>query len=758
MNILILTANLLQLGLSAIPTAAEPAEPLEIRRFTLIVSANDGGSERAMLRYAETDASAVAEVLRSLGGVDVKDEYRLNQPSAQALRLAFAGLAPQLKAAKRSAHRLELVMYYSGHSDTQGLLLGSELFSYKELKEQLNALPTDVRIAILDACSSGAMTRQKGGVRRPPFMIDASNRVHGYAVLTSSSEDETAQESDNIGASFFTHYLVSALRGAADVSEDRRVTLNEAYNFAFHETLTRTQNTLGGPQHPAYDIQLVGTGDVVMTDLRSTNSSLMIPKDVYGRFYVRDAADQLAVEIRKIEGRATEIGLDPGTYSVILEQDRFKYQGTIDLIDKQQTKLQLAHFSHIDDEQTTLRGLRKNPVRKKTSHVDVGLFPPFSLNSTTKASLNNISLNLFLGHSYNLEGLGLALGGSWVDNRFEGLQATLGFNHAGQSAQGIQLTLGFNNVGGYMAGWQSALGFNIVGDSFAGAQLSNGFNFVGNDSYGIQGSLGANIALGGFKGIQGTLGVNVVDGPLMGMQISSGINVATATITGGQLSAGINYAHQRVKGLQVSSLNMARNGIEGAQFGFVNLGRSSTFQLGIINIVEETKGPSIGLINYAYKDGILDFKLYTSDIALGGVAFEIGNKYTYTSVSVAGGTWEDTSRYGFGIYFGTRFYPTSTFEIGFELGTQVMPPTTGGDMHDTSSLSSLRLELGYRFTPKLALFGGPALHILYDGSVHSGSSSDSQLAPKYAFQPNIGDDQPDYLYLWPGVTLGLRML
>jgi uncharacterized caspase-like protein len=61
--------------------------------------------------------------------------------------------------------------------------------------------------------------------------------MRGYAFLTSSSPDEVAQESDHIGASFFTHYLVSGLRGAADVTGEGKVTLNEAYQFAFNETL-----------------------------------------------------------------------------------------------------------------------------------------------------------------------------------------------------------------------------------------------------------------------------------------------------------------------------------------------------------------------------------------------------------------------------------------------------------------------------------------------------------------------------------------
>ena len=86
--------------------------------------------------------------------------------------------------------------------------------------------------------------------------------------MTSASVDEAAQESERLKASIFTHALVSGLRGAADTSRDGRVTLGEAYEFVFSETLAHTTSTRGGPQRPAYDIQLVGTGEMVLTETR----------------------------------------------------------------------------------------------------------------------------------------------------------------------------------------------------------------------------------------------------------------------------------------------------------------------------------------------------------------------------------------------------------------------------------------------------------------------------------------------------------
>src|SRR5262249_58676288 len=146
------------------------------------------------------------------------------------------------------------IVYCWDQADEKGLLVGEDRYWCRSLRDRLDAIPADVRIAVLDACSSGAFTRIKSGRPRPAFLVDESSDMRGHAFLTSSSENEAAQESDRIRASYFTHYLISGFRGAADTSGDGKVTLNEAYQFAFNETLRRTVDTRGGAQHPSYDI------------------------------------------------------------------------------------------------------------------------------------------------------------------------------------------------------------------------------------------------------------------------------------------------------------------------------------------------------------------------------------------------------------------------------------------------------------------------------------------------------------------------
>ncbi|HET8648364.1 MAG TPA: caspase family protein, partial [Vicinamibacteria bacterium] len=289
-----------------------------VERFALVIGANHGGSGRARLKYAVADAERFVQVLHDLGGVDPARAIVLKQPTPARIHEAFEQLRTRLAAAGAASAdtRTEALVYYSGHADQAGLLLGDDRISYRSFRESMDGLPADVRIGVIDACASGAITRLKGGRVRPPFMVDAANRMRGHAFLTSSSAHEAAQESDRIASSFFTHYLVSGLRGAADSSGEGTVTLGEAYQFAFRETLGRTAETRAGAQHPAYDLNLSGTGDVVITDLRQTSARLVLSEELGGRCFIRDAEQRLVVEVMKPAGRRIELGLAPGRHEV----------------------------------------------------------------------------------------------------------------------------------------------------------------------------------------------------------------------------------------------------------------------------------------------------------------------------------------------------------------------------------------------------------------------------------------------------------
>lgn len=298
--------------------SAQASAPLPVHRVALVVGANDGGLDRPALRYAQSDADKVATVFQELGQVRPEALIRLDQPSPAAVEVAFDALQLELLRGQQRGAHTEVVIYYSGHSDDKALLLGEQRLPYAKLRKRVEALAADVRVVILDSCSSGAFTRPKGGTHRPAFLVDGDHRAIGFAYLTSSAADEVAQESDRLGGSFFTHALLSGLRGAADLDKNQRVTLHEAYQFAYQQTLAQTERTRFGPQHAAYEMKLRGTGDVVISDLSGADGHLAFASSLDGRLSIRDVRGILVATFDKQPGRAERLAVSSGQYRVSL--------------------------------------------------------------------------------------------------------------------------------------------------------------------------------------------------------------------------------------------------------------------------------------------------------------------------------------------------------------------------------------------------------------------------------------------------------
>ena len=392
-----------------------------IQRFALVAGANYGGSDRPMLQYAISDAERFANVLVQLGGVNPVNVIVLKQPKLMELEKAIEILRNRVSEASHDGGgRTELVMYYSGHADDKGLLLGEDRYSYVSLRKRLDDIPADVSIAVLDACASGAFTQIKGGRISKPFLVDESSEMRGHAFLTSSSETEAAQESDRIKASYFTHYLISGLRGGADVSGDGKVTLNEAYQFAFTETLGRTVDTIAGAQHPSYDIQLSGTGDVVITDVRETTSTLVLGESLFGRFFVRNSKKELVVELYKSQGRKIELGLEPGSYEVRIEREGATLLAkSVLLSEGGRVVLDLNQFTPTATEVTIARGgVNSLPFAvsgRNRIELRLGMWHPLDDSNSVFAPLTSNDLIVGVQYMrYFRESLALTVGFEWL--------------------------------------------------------------------------------------------------------------------------------------------------------------------------------------------------------------------------------------------------------------------------------------------------------------------------------------------------------
>jgi hypothetical protein len=510
-----MNAVILPILLALSGPAPAAASESEARRYALVVGANDGGPGRSRLRYATDDARRVAQVLVELGGVQPTDEVLLLEPRRGDLERAFADLDRRLDAGAGATRRREVVVYFSGHSDETGLLLGGDRYDYGDLRTAIRGLDADVRVAILDSCASGAIVRAKGGRVVPAFLVDESSDVAGHVFLTSSSADETSQEADRIASSFFTHALVTGLRGAADVDLDSQVTLTEAYRFAYDETLALTEATRRGAQHPAYDMALTGTGDLVMTDLHGTSASLALDETLSGRLFIRDGDDRLVAELYKPAGRPMALGLPPGGYEVTLERDGRLGRARIDLVDGSTESLASGDFEAFAGALHATRG--------------------------QDAELRTMPLALQFVH----------------DTAGEGERPSRHVVALGLVGAGAERLDGFSIASAYTA----------YPEGEAGIAISGAVNVSGPAEAG-QVTGGANVVTGPFAGLQVAGGANIVDGPAAGVQVSGGLNVASE-VDGAQVTGGLNVA-TTVHGVQVGPINVGGD-VHGLQVGVVNI-------------------------------------------------------------------------------------------------------------------------------------------------------------------------------------------
>jgi hypothetical protein len=305
--------------MAAAITVTACASAAATRRFAVVVGCNGGREAGAKLRFAERDAAKMHAVLVELGGVAPGDAALLLGTDAKAVQAALEDVDRRIGAAKARGDQTVLVFYFSGHASGDELELGGSVIEFAALKKLLATSKADVRLAFLDSCQAGGLIASKGGRRGPAYNIRVADEIAstGYAIITSSTEDELSQESAELRGAFFTHYLVSALRGAGDESGDGKVTLGEAYRYAYRRTLARTAATVGGGQHPMYNFQLSGRGDIVLTETAGASAQIAVNVPDSGRLLILDGRrEAIVAEVELAADRDARVNVRPGDYSV----------------------------------------------------------------------------------------------------------------------------------------------------------------------------------------------------------------------------------------------------------------------------------------------------------------------------------------------------------------------------------------------------------------------------------------------------------
>ena len=334
-------------SLASLCARAQPEE-----RLAVIAGANLGGPEDEALRYAETDARRVRDLLVDLGEVRSDRAILTVGGGPDDLLQALTEARGRAAEIQRTGRRIILLVYFSGHGDEDGLHFPRGTLPLSRFRAEIARVPADLRVAFLDACRSAG--REKGVRRGPPFDLAVSaDAPRGNVEMRASSSGEAAQESDELSGAVFTHFLLSGMRGAADADGDGRVTLSELYSYAYRRTLFRSG---AGPvlQHPSLTADLSGAGEVVLA--RPAKASAIIEFPAGSERYLVFAIPSAAVMGEVSGDEASRLGVPPGRFLVARRTASSTAVATVDLTWGGRQRLTEKDFQPISREELTLRG------------------------------------------------------------------------------------------------------------------------------------------------------------------------------------------------------------------------------------------------------------------------------------------------------------------------------------------------------------------------------------------------------------------
>ena len=328
-------------------------------RYALLIGANNGNSGDRPLRFAGEDAKRIASVLTEAGGFLAENVVVLADPDADRVRSALARLNARIRDEQGMNGDALLVVFYSGHADALSLHLGGTELPWDDLRNMTSGSPAKARILVVDACRSGAATRVKGMTLDTPFALPTGDTpvAEGFAVLSSATLGEDAQESDDLGGSFFSHHLASALRGVADINGDGRVTLDEAYRYAADRTIASSASTLAGVQHPTYAYDIKGKGDLVLTEQPPLSGLATLILGEPGQYYLHrdNEGGMLALEAN-VGKEPRQAWLRPGRYFVRRRLPDRLYEGKIELTAQATEALDTTGFRTVEYAQLVRKG------------------------------------------------------------------------------------------------------------------------------------------------------------------------------------------------------------------------------------------------------------------------------------------------------------------------------------------------------------------------------------------------------------------
>lgn len=396
---------------------------------------------------------------------------------------------------------------------------------------------------------------------------------------------------------------------------------------------------------------------------------------------------------------------------------------------------------------------------KETKGFQLSILPLIGTDgSSVTYNSYRLSVNIPAGVTGGIEGLEAGALLNITNGSVKGVQLSGFGNAVSKDVQGFQAAGFFNAVSGDVNAMMGAGFINITGGSFRGASGAGFININGGSYNGFAGAGFMNISGGSFNGFSGAGFANIRGGETKGFT-----GAGFANITGGGMEgmAGAGFANITggdAKGAQFAGfINISRNtkGIQAS--GFINVtGQLQGMQIGVINLSDTVSdGFPLGLINIVRKGGLKQVELATSYTSHMTVSVRLGLPVFYNifSYSLMPFYSESFKGFGYGVGTGTSLSEKTSIEV--ELHTTRLHENRSSWRDKLDLLSEARLNISYKATYRLSLFGGPVLYNQYYRENPDTGVSGRDIAPSWVFGEREKNGYASRW--WPGARAGVRI-
>ncbi|MDB5046934.1 MAG: peptidase [Fibrobacteres bacterium] len=331
-------------------------------RMAVVFGNNTGLDDDKPLQFATRDAEQVHSALMQLGGIDKGRDYLLLDPDVSKVMSVFEDARKKIVTLRGEGQKVQLLIYYSGHGSEDALHMNGEKLALSSIREFFHDMQADLKILIADACFSGSLIQAKGAKLLDPVPVKYQDelKVNGSAILTSSSAGEFSQESKELQGSLFTHYFLTAIRGAGDADRDGCVSLWEAYNYTQAGLRRKLASVKNVTQNPEFDMDLHGSDNVVLTRVNLGQAFLALKGVPDGRYQILDGVNALQIaEVDISDPEGTVLALPRASYVVYRAEGRTRLAGYADLRKARSVVLGAGDFNSVQSGALTAKGLER---------------------------------------------------------------------------------------------------------------------------------------------------------------------------------------------------------------------------------------------------------------------------------------------------------------------------------------------------------------------------------------------------------------